>query len=88
MKLLFHDLNGRLVSFRVVSPQVGPVHSESKFNAGRIFAAAGDELRDFTPAEPMWTPPVATDARAAWTARTAAIPRYRRVAYRPCSHRP
>jgi Protein kinase domain len=67
MKLLVLDLAGRLVSFRAVSPEFGPVDVEAKqTGSDRIFAAAGLDAHDFVAAPPTWTPPVATDARAAW----------------------
>ena len=67
MKLLFLDLAGRLVSFRAVSPPFTTAATNAaSLDPARIFAATGFAARDFVSAEPTWTPPVATDARAAW----------------------
>lgn len=67
MKLLVLDLDGRLVSLRVVSPQFGRGGPVATFDPGRVLTAAGVDPRNFTDVEPVWTPPVATDARIAWT---------------------
>ena len=67
MILLVLDLAGRLVHFRIVEPQFGPLqHDATPVDAERIFAAAGLDPRDFAAVHPTWTPPVATDTRAAW----------------------
>jgi serine/threonine-protein kinase len=66
MRLLVLDLNGRLVRFRAVSPEFGPLHGEGTITASQILAAAGVEAQNFAPDAPTWTPPVAADARVAW----------------------
>jgi serine/threonine-protein kinase len=67
MKLVILDLSGRLVHFRAVSPQFGALEVDATpIDSARIFAAAGLVPRDFVAVQPTWTPPVATDTRAAW----------------------
>ena len=71
------DPQGRLAFLEAVPPQWdrgdGPVALDWK----PLFAAAGLEIEKFASAPPQWTPPMAFDARAAWTGvypRAPAIP--------------
>jgi serine/threonine-protein kinase len=41
-----------------------------------LFAAAGLDVTRFVPADPQWTPPLACDARAAWTGVYPDAPNY------------
>ena len=63
---------GRLTQFVAVPPQVekaaGPA---SPPDWVPLFSAAGLDLSQWPPAQPMWTPPVDSDARAAWTGSLA-----------------
>jgi serine/threonine-protein kinase len=67
MKLAQFDLSGRLVSFRAVSTEFGTPADNKAIDWAVMFAAAGLDPHTFTPDRPRWSPPVATDTRAAWT---------------------
>ena len=62
------DPGGRLQQFRVVSADLpsspGP-WPEPDWTP--LFKAAGQQPHEWTTAEPLWAPPVASDVRAAWT---------------------
>jgi hypothetical protein len=63
------DPRGRLMQLIAVPPQVekldGAVPSAPDW--ARLFSAAGLDPSKWPPAQPMWTPPVHSDERAAWT---------------------
>jgi hypothetical protein len=59
---------GRLTLFVAVPPQVEkPAGAASSPDWAPLFSAAGLDPSKWPPAQPMWTPPVYGDARAAWT---------------------
>jgi serine/threonine-protein kinase len=69
------DPSGRLEYFEAVPPQL----EQSKGTAPApdwpaLFKAAGLDIAQFKAAEPEWTPPVWSDARAAWTGVAAGRP--------------
>jgi hypothetical protein len=63
-----YDLSGRLVALSVVPPQVeGAASPEaSRPDWGPLLEAARLDSTRLRTAEPKWTPPFHTDARAAW----------------------
>ncbi len=66
---------GRLTQFIVVPPQVEkPMSSALSLNWAPLFAAAGLDPSKWPPSQPTWTPPVYSDARAAWTGSLAERP--------------
>jgi hypothetical protein len=59
---------GRLTQFIAVPPQVEkPAGAASSPDWASLFSAAGLDPSNWPPAQPMWTPPTDSDARAAWT---------------------
>jgi serine/threonine-protein kinase len=75
MTLVRLDPLGRLTQFIVVPPQVErSERAASPLSWGPLFSAAGLDPSQWPPAEPMWTPPVYSDARAAWTGSLAERP--------------
>ena len=67
------DMEGRLVGFYRVTPQVeagGAAVAAPDWST--LFTQAGLDPTQFAPAVPQWTPPFYTDARTAWTRRDAA----------------
>ena len=66
---------GRLTQFIAVPPQVEkPAGAASSPDWAPLFSAAGLDPSKWPPAQPMWTPPVYSDARAAWTGSLAERP--------------
>ncbi len=66
---------GRLTQFVAVPPQVEkPAGPASPPDWAPLFSAAGLDLSQWPPAQPMWTPPVDSDARVAWTGSLAERP--------------
>ncbi len=66
---------GRLTQFIAVPPQVeNPASAASSPDWAPLFSAAGLDPSKWPPAQPMWTPPVYSDARAAWTGSLAERP--------------
>ena len=63
------DSEGRLVSFEAVPQQVEQAGqpATTPFDWNRLFQAAGLDPAAFQSAEPLWTPLMSWDARAAWT---------------------
>jgi Protein kinase domain len=62
------ELDGRLQRFLAVPPEREPAPAEAKpIDWAPFFRAAQLDMVRFKPTEPQWTPPVATDARVAWT---------------------
>jgi hypothetical protein len=81
MTLVRLDPRGRLMQLIAVPPQVEKPGVEKPEGAApsapdwaRLFSAAGLDPSKWTPAQPTWTPPVYSDARAAWTGRLAERP--------------
>jgi serine/threonine-protein kinase len=63
---------GRLTHFIAIPPQVeSPAGVAPSPDWGLLFSAAGLDPSKWPPAQPMWTPPVYSDARAAWTGSLA-----------------
>jgi hypothetical protein len=59
---------GRLTQLIAVPPQIEKQEVvASAPDWAPLFSAAGLDLSKWPPARPMWTPPVYSDARAAWT---------------------
>jgi serine/threonine-protein kinase len=59
---------GRLTQFIAVPPQVEKsAGAKESPDWAPLFSAAGLDPSKWPPAQPMWTPPVFSDARAAWT---------------------
>ena len=66
---------GRLTQFIAVPPQVEkPAGAASSPDWAPLFSAAGLDPSKWPPAQPTWTPPVYSDARAAWTGSLAERP--------------
>ena len=74
---------GRLTQFIAVPPQVEKPDGAELSSPGAppgapdwalLFSAAGLDPSEWPPAQPMWTPPVYGDARAAWTGSLAERP--------------
>jgi serine/threonine-protein kinase len=75
MTLVRLSPQGHLTELIAVPPQVdkpgGPWPAP---NWGLLFSAAGLDASKWQPTEPTWTPPVYSDARAAWTGTLAERP--------------
>ena len=68
------DPSGRLQQFRVVPQDLAnPPGPWPEPDWRPLFAAAGLRPEEWTPAEPLWAPPDATDVRAAWTRESLRI---------------
>ncbi len=66
---------GRLTQLVAVPPQVEKLAAVAPSpDWAPLFSAAGLDQSKWTPAQPMWTPPVDSDARAAWTGWLAERP--------------
>ena len=75
MTLVQLNPRGRLTQLIAVPPQVEkPAGAASSPNWAPLFSAAGLNPANWPPAQPMWTPPVYSDARAAWTGSLAERP--------------
>ena len=64
------DLDGKLLQFEALTPQVEQPLAEPAppFDWSRVFQAAGLDMSKFQPVQPQWSPLTNADARAAWTA--------------------
>jgi Protein kinase domain len=72
MTLVKLNPRGRLTQFIAVPPQVEKAEGEAASpDWAGLFSAAGVDPSKWPPAQPMWTPPVYSDARAAWTGSLA-----------------
>jgi serine/threonine-protein kinase len=66
---------GHLIQLIEVPPQIENAEAGvSQLNWVPLFSAAGFDQSKWLPAQPMWTPPVDSDARAAWTGSLAERP--------------
>jgi len=75
MTLVSLNPEGRLTELVAVPPQIDIAGGPASLpNWGLLFSAAGLEASKWQPTEPTWTPPVYSDARAAWTGTLAARP--------------
>ena len=75
MTLVRLNPRGHLTQFIAVPPQVEKTAgAASPPDWAPLFSAAGLDLSKWPPAQPMWTPPVDSDARAAWTGSLAERP--------------
>jgi len=75
MTLVRHNPRGRLTQLIAVPPQLeNPTGVASLPDWALLFSAAGLDSSKWPPAQPMWTPPVYSDARAAWTGSLAERP--------------
>jgi hypothetical protein len=60
---------GRLTHFSVVPPEFDDSAPGPPPDWTPLLAEAGFDVSDLAPSEPLWTPPVASDSRAAWKVR-------------------
>ncbi len=60
------DPEGRLARLRVVPPNRDQANEDSAPDWSRLFAAAGLDSEELSPAELRWTPPVYAHGRQAW----------------------
>ena len=75
MTLISLNPLGRLTQLVAVPPQVDKPEDITPLpNWAPLFAAAGLDLSQWKAVPPIWTPPVACDARAAWTGSLAERP--------------
>jgi serine/threonine-protein kinase len=75
MTLLRLTPRGNLTQLIVVPPQVEkPSGATPPLDWAPLFSAAGLDASKWPPAQPTWTPPVYSDARAAWTGALAERP--------------
>jgi hypothetical protein len=80
MTLLRLNPRGRLTQLIAVPPQVEKPETEKAAGAASspdwtpLFAAAGLDPANWQRAQPAWTPPVYSDARASWTGSLAERP--------------
>ncbi len=75
MTLVKLNPRGRLTQFIAVPPQVErPPSATSSPDWAPLFSAAGLDPSKWPPAQPTWTPPIDSDARAAWTGSLAERP--------------
>jgi len=75
MTLVRLSPQGHLTELIAVPPQVDkPGGPGPAPNWGLLFSAAGLDASKWQPTEPTWTPPVYSDARAAWTGTLAERP--------------
>jgi serine/threonine-protein kinase len=66
---------GRLTQLVVIPPQVeNQTVAASSLDWAPLFSAAGLDSSKWPPTKPMWTPPVDSDAQAAWTGSLAERP--------------
>ena len=61
------DMEGRLVGFYAVTPQVDEASPPVEADWSVLFAQARLDPSRFTRASPRWTPPFHVDSRVAWT---------------------
>ncbi len=75
MTLIRLNPRGRLTQLIAVPPQVEkPSGVATSPDWAPLFSAAGLDPTKWPPAQPMWTPPVYSDTRAAWTGSLAERP--------------
>ena len=75
MTLVNLNTLGRLTQLIAIPPQVEkPAAVANSPDWAPLFSAAGLDMSKWPPAQPMWTPPVYSDARAAWTGSLAERP--------------
>ena len=68
MRHLRLDMKGRLIELAAIPLETeGPTPAVKTMDWRPLFSAAGLDAQAFQPATPVWTPPVASDERAAWT---------------------
>lgn len=75
------DLNGKLVSFEALPPELdeNPVAAAKPVDWNLLFGAAGLDASQFQAATPQWTSLANTDARAAWTGQWSGSGRPMRI---------
>lgn len=61
------DGDGRLLAFEMVPEGTKSPAVQSGFEWPQLFAMAGLNIADWTPAAPAWNPPYFADAQTAWT---------------------
>jgi len=75
MTLVRLNPRGRLTQLIAVPPQVEkPAGAASSPDWAPLFSAAGLDPSKWPPTQPLWTPPVYSDGRAAWTGSLAERP--------------
>jgi serine/threonine-protein kinase len=81
MTLVRLNPRGHLTQFIAVPPQVEtPAGAASSPDWAPLFSAAGLDPSKWPPTQPLWTPPVYSDARAAWIGSLAECPNIRNMA--------
>lgn len=62
------DSKGRLIYFQAIPPQLEETPAAARaVDWNTLFTAAGLEISQYQPAQPVWTSLAASDTRAAWT---------------------
>ena len=75
MTLVELNPRGRLTQLTAIPPQVEQAEGAVSLpDWAPLFSAAGLDRSKWPPAQPLWTPPVFSDARAAWTGSLAERP--------------
>jgi hypothetical protein len=75
MTLVELNPRGRLTQLTAIPPQVDKAEGAASLpDWAPLFSAAGLDRSKWPPAQPLWTPPVDSDARAAWTGSLAERP--------------
>jgi tRNA A-37 threonylcarbamoyl transferase component Bud32 len=74
--LVAFDLDGNLVDFARVAPQLGPADTvrAAPTDWGTLLSLTGIPAADLRAVPPLWTPDVPSDARAAWIATGGRAP--------------
>ena len=67
MRTVFLDPQGRLLYLQAVPPAETEPGASRPPDWQTLFRLAGLDMSRFHPTEPRWTPPVSSDARAAWS---------------------
>ena len=74
MSLVVLDAEGRLIRMAEIPPQSDPGWTPQNADFAPLFAAAGLDMRTYTPVAPEWTPTMFADARAAWSGPIPGLP--------------
>jgi serine/threonine-protein kinase len=75
MLLVITDNDGKLIQFRAAPPQFDDAQKEvAAPDWGALFREAGLDIANFAPATPVVVPPMAFDARQAWSGKYGKYP--------------